>query len=170
VATKDPKTAGCPSDRDKDGILDADDACPDNAGPPDRDPRKNGCPMAYVKEGQIRILEAIEFVKNSAELDPGRDTVLEAVTRVLREHPEIPRIRIEGHTDNQGSTDGNLAVSKKRARAVMTWLVKHGVAAARLDSQGYGPARPISDNATDEGRSANRRIEFHVVADEAPTP
>jgi outer membrane protein OmpA-like peptidoglycan-associated protein len=163
VRTDDPKTNGCPSDRDKDGIPDAQDACPDNPGPPNPDPAKNGCPIALVQKGQIRIMEQIKFRTGSAELDPASDSVLEAVRAVFVAHAEIRRLRVEGHTDNVGSVDYNLHLSKTRARSVMDWLVKHGIESKRLESQGYGFMRPIAENTTDAGRRDNRRVEFHIV-------
>jgi len=163
VRTNDPKTNGCPSDRDGDGIPDTQDACPDNPGPPNADPAKNGCPIALVQKGQIRITEQIKFRTASAELDPASDSVLEAVRAVFVAHPEIRRLRVEGHTDNMGSVEYNLHLSKSRAKSVMDWLVKHGIEAKRLESQGYGFMRPIADNKTEEGRRDNRRVEFHII-------
>ncbi len=163
VKTDDPKTNGCPADRDKDGILDAADACPENPGPPNSDPAKNGCPLAVVQRGQIRIMEQIKFRSGSAEIDPASDNVLDAVRAVLQEHTEIHRLRVEGHTDNVGSLEFNLKLSKTRAKSVLVWLVQHGIDGKRLDSQGYGFMRPIADNTTEAGRHDNRRVEFHIV-------
>ncbi|MFT3914442.1 MAG: OmpA family protein [Anaeromyxobacteraceae bacterium] len=71
---------------------------------------------------------------------------------------------VEGHTDNVGAEATNTALSKKRAAAVVDWLVKKGgVSADRLVSTGFGPTKPIADNATEEGRSANRRVEMVIV-------
>ncbi len=166
VKTADPKTNGCPSDRDNDGIPDTLDACPDNAGPPNPDPAKNGCPMAVVQAGQIRIMEQVRFRFGKADLDPASDPILEAVRQVMAEHAGILQVRVEGHTDNKGGAAYNLNLSKARAHAVVAWLVTHGVEQGRLQSQGYGPARPIADNKTEDGRRENRRVEFHIVDDE----
>ncbi len=168
--SSDPKTAGCPADRDHDGILGAEDACPDSPGPKNTDPKKNGCPLAAVKEGLIVIREQIKFRLNKADLDPASNSVLEAVLSVLTAHPEIRKVRIEGHTDSQGSADHNLKLSKARALSVLKWLVGHGVAAPRLESQGYGMTHPIADNSTDDGRRDNRRVEFHIVDNERTDP
>jgi outer membrane protein OmpA-like peptidoglycan-associated protein len=69
---------------------------------------------------------------------------------------------IGGHTDNVGAEDRNLALSENRAKAVMDYLVSKGVASNRLTFKGYGASRPLADNATADGRSRNRRIEFLV--------
>ncbi len=156
---------GSPSagDRDHDGVPDATDACPDEPGPPSPDPDKDGCPDAFVRKGRIHLRTAIKFLENSAELDPSATPTLDAVQHVLATHPAIVHLRIEGHTDDQGSFANNLLVSKKRAKTVSDWLAAHGVAPTRLESQGYGSAMPIADNATPEGREQNRRIELVLI-------
>jgi OmpA-OmpF porin, OOP family len=174
VKTSDPKTNGCPKehpDRDGDGIPNDVDACPDFAGKPDPDPTKNGCPKAYLVGDQIRITEQVRFKVNGAVIEPGKDSeeVLVAVRLVLEENPTITKVRVEGHTDNRGAAAANKKLSQARAAAVVEWLVKHGVDAARLTSVGHGMERPIDANDTEEGRQANRRVEFHIEA-RAPSP
>jgi OmpA-OmpF porin, OOP family len=165
LKTADPKTNGCPDqDRDKDNIPNNDDACPDEPGPPDPDPKRNGCPKAFVREGQIKILDQVKFKTGSAQLQPGKDStdVLQAVLKVLSTHPEIKKVRVEGHTDSQGSAPVNKKLSGDRAATVVKWLTAHGVEKDRLSSQGFGPDRPIGDNKTEDGRRNNRRVEFHI--------
>ena len=72
-------------------------------------------------------------------------------------------VRIEGHTDSAGVPEQNLALSERRATAVVEQLVLRGVSAQRLSAEGFGDRRPIGDNATRAGRAANRRIELVVV-------
>ncbi len=158
----DPGKNGCPPDRDGDGVLDTEDACPDAPGERNADPRKNGCPAARVEQGQIKILERIEFKTNSAELLPSSDPVLEAVRKILEEHAEITRLAVEGHTDNVGKAEYNDRLSQRRANSVLKWLTKHGIARARLEAHGFGMRRPIESNFTAEGREHNRRVEFHI--------
>lgn len=165
LKTADPKTNGCPDpDRDKDGIPNDQDACPDEPGKPDPDPKRNGCPKAFVKDGQIMILDQVKFKTSSAEILPGKDSldVLEAVQRVLKDHMEIMRVRIEGHTDSRGDKNYNKTLSANRAAAVVKWLTSHGIDAGRLTSAGFGTERPIATNDTDAGRQQNRRVEFHI--------
>lgn len=177
VKTDDPKTNGCPPpppppdpDRDKDGIANDVDACPDDAGKADPDPKKNGCPAAFVRGGQIRITDQVKFRTSSAVIVPGKDSedILTAVKTVLDQHPEIAKLRIEGHTDNRGNPRANQALSLARATAVKKWLVAHGVAEARLASVGFGADRPIDSNDTEEGRTLNRRVELHIEPGAAP--
>jgi OmpA-OmpF porin, OOP family len=165
VRTTDPTTTGCPlpKDSDKDTILDPEDACPEAPGPRDADPKKNGCPAARVEQGQIKILERVEFENNSAKLRPESTRILEAVLAVMNEHTELTKLSVEGHTDNRGAPKHNLDLSRRRAASVMKWLTDHGVAKERLTSQGFGMTKPIDSNDTDAGRQNNRRVEFHIL-------
>ncbi len=170
LKTSDPKTNGCPDpDRDKDGIANELDACPDEPGKPDPDPKKNGCPKAFVAAGQIRILDQVKFKTASAEIDKGKDSedVLQAVLDVLTKHPELKKVRVEGHTDNRGGAAMNKKLSADRAASVVKWLVARGIDKARLTSAGFGEERPIASNDTEEGRRNNRRVEFHIDASDA---
>jgi OOP family OmpA-OmpF porin len=164
LATSDPKTNGCPDpDRDKDGIPNETDACPDQAGKPNADPKKNGCPVAYVAQGTIQILDQVRFETASAKIvGKDSDETLAAVADVLANHPEIKAVSVEGHTDDRGAAGMNKRLSAARAASVVKWLVDHGVKAARLTSVGFGFERPLVPNDSDEGRTKNRRVEFHI--------
>jgi len=180
VATDDPETNGCPpparvplEDTDGDGIFDDVDACPGLRGVRTTDPRTTGCPppkapepppaVAVVTTTEIAIAEAVLFVTDSAELVGESGRVLEAVADALAKHPEIARVRVEGHTDSIGDAVHNASLSARRAASVVAWLVERGVAPSRLESAGYGSSRPIADNATEEGRAKNRRVVFTIV-------
>ncbi|MBX3226353.1 MAG: OmpA family protein [Labilithrix sp.] len=163
--SEDPKKNGCPiGDKDKDGIKDDVDACPDEPGPASPDPKRNGCPMAFISQGQIKILDQVKFKTGSAAIENGKDSeeVLEAVRAVLQTHTEIKKIRIEGHTDNKGAAAMNKKLSADRAASVKTWLVKKGIAADRMSTTGFGLEKPIDTNETETGRKNNRRVEFHI--------
>jgi outer membrane protein OmpA-like peptidoglycan-associated protein len=164
IKTDDPKTNGCPGDRDGDGVLDIADACPDVPGPANADPKKNGCPIAFLTDTQIRITDQIKFRFGLAQLDPASDGVLQAVLEIVKTHAEIKTIKIEGHTDNVGTPERNRTLSTARAAAVADWLVKHGIDRKRVVAEGFGLTRPLEPNETDEGRAANRRVEFHIEA------
>jgi outer membrane protein OmpA-like peptidoglycan-associated protein len=86
-----------------------------------------------------------------------------SLVKILTEHPEIKKMRVEGHTDAQGKAKANKKLSQKRAASVVKWLTKYGVSKKRLYSEGWGQERPIATNNTDEGRRENRRVEFHIV-------
>ncbi len=161
----DPARPGCPApDRDHDTVPDAVDHCPDQPGAPSTDPMRNGCPgLVRVEQGMIHILEQVFFATDRDVILPRSNRVLTAVADVLRATPAIHRLAVEGHTDNVGTEAHNMDLSRRRANAVMNWLVAHGVEATRLEAHGYGPTRPIESNATAAGRAHNRRSDFRII-------
>lgn len=155
---------GCPiKDSDGDGILDPQDACPTVPGPANADPEKNGCPPARIENDQIVITERVEFKTDSAELLGTSTGILTAVMNILKEHTELKRVLVEGHTDNVGGARYNKGLSERRAKSVVKWLVEHGVEPHRLLDAGIGLERPIDTNNTAAGRQKNRRVEFHIL-------
>ena len=105
----------------------------------------------------------MKFKTGSAELaGKESDELLGAVRGVLVAHPEIKKLRVEGHTDNKGDAGNNKRLSQQRAETVAKWLTNHGIDKARLSSAGFGAEKPIDSNDTDPGRTNNRRVEFHV--------
>jgi outer membrane protein OmpA-like peptidoglycan-associated protein len=162
--TSDPATNGCPGDTDGDTIRDDKDACPNEKGKADPDPKKNGCPVAVrVTEQEIIILQQVQFDTARATIKPVSNALLDEVAAVLKEHPEISRIEVQGHTDNKGGEAYNKRLSNDRSKAVMNALIKRGIEAGRLSQKGYGLSEPIADNATEEGRAKNRRVQFKIL-------
>jgi outer membrane protein OmpA-like peptidoglycan-associated protein len=164
---------GCPEvDADNDGIPDTQDACPTEPGKPNKDPKLNGCPLVKidVEEGVWKPLQQVHFKTGSAEILPESFPLLQEVADLLKSHAEVKRMSIDGHTDDRGGMDLNMKLSAARAASVMKWLVQHGIPQERLESHGYGPTRPVADNKTDEGRAANRRVEFKIVEQEGGPP
>ncbi len=178
--TSDPRTSGCPEvaapppppnpDRDGDGVPNDVDACPDEPGKGDPDPKKNGCPKAFLQGGVIKITEQVKFKTASAEIVPGKESsdILDAVVAVLKAHPEIKAIRVEGHTDDRGDAAKNKTLSQARAESVAKWLETHGIEKSRLAASGFGAEKAIDTNATELGRTNNRRVEFHVEQGSGP--
>ena len=82
---------------------------------------------------------------------------------MLYDHADI-EIRIEGHTDSQGSSSYNLRLSQDRAASVRAYLIQQGIAPDRMESVGFGEERPVDTNDTPEGRAVNRRVEFHITS------
>lgn len=164
VATADPERFGCPFDTDGDGFVDAVDACPNEKGEAHEDPKKQGCPKSVrVEATQIVILQEVNFATGSDKISPDSFSLLDQVGSVLKQHPEIARLAVDGHTDNVGSEKSNLTLSQKRAVAVVTWLVEHGIDARRMEARGFGPRRPLVPNTTKEGKAKNRRVEFQIL-------
>ncbi|MDF3065177.1 MAG: porin [Polyangiaceae bacterium] len=170
-ASADPEQNGCPGDTDGDGIRDDQDACPREKGKPDSDPSKNGCPsLVRVTNNEIVILQQVQFKTASDVILPSSDDLLQQVSAVLKEHPELTKVEIQGHTDNRGSAALNQALSQRRAASVVKWLVNRGgVEAARLTPKGYGKDDPIETNDTEEGRQKNRRVQFRILTTDKAT-
>ena len=104
--------------------------------------------------------QGILFATGSATLRPESTPTLKEIARTLDRHQDL-RLRIEGHTDNTGSEATNRALSEARAAAVREHLVHtYGIAAERLETEGFGPSRPVAQNNTPEGRESNRRVEL----------
>jgi OOP family OmpA-OmpF porin len=110
----------------------------------------------------ISTTQAIYFKSGSAELDRTSEPLLNSVADIANRCPAA-RVEVTGHTDSIGSRDSNRQLSASRARAVVGYLVQHGVPASRIESSGFGDTRPIAANDTEDHRAKNRRIEFRVL-------
>lgn len=174
--SRDPLMHGCPEvpvDTDADAVPDAYDACPKQPGIPTAARRTHGCPKlapvpspaptAKLSDRSIEISEQVQFETGTAVLVPDSARVLAAVARVLLDDPSLALVEVAGHTDGTGTPESNVALSTERARAVLEWLVAHGVARSRLMAVGHGESLPLSDNATEAGKARNRRVEFRVL-------
>lgn len=116
-----------------------------------------------IVEDVIDIQESVYFETGKAVIKAESFALLDEVAQILVEHPELSRIRIEGHTDSRGSASYNLKLSKRRASAVVAYLIGKDVAAERLESDGYGETRPINPSNTEQAWTENRRVDFYVV-------
>ncbi|MGC3962765.1 MAG: OmpA family protein [Rhodocyclaceae bacterium] len=114
--------------------------------------------VAIALDSDVLLNEHIEFPSGSAQIPDEVTARLQLIARVLKDDDRV--VRIVGHTDNTGDADGNMRLSLQRAQAVVDHLIKEGVPADYLRAEGMGQEKPIADNATDEGRQKNRRIEF----------
>ncbi len=150
------KYKGCPiPDTDGDGVNDEEDKCPTTPGPKSN----NGCPE--LKQYNFEA-KNIQFETGSAAFTKSATAELNKLATIMSEHKEIKKVTIEGHTDNTGKAEKNMALSQKRVDAVKAYMEKRGVEASRLAVQAYGDTKPAGDNATPAGRAANRRVEFKV--------
>lgn len=110
------------------------------------------------KSGHVAVY-GIHFDTGKATLQADSDQVLGEIAKLMAESADL-KLRVEGHTDNQGNAATNQVLSEKRAQAVVAWLSAHGVSASRLTAQGFGQTKPVADNSTEEGRAKNRRVEL----------
>jgi OmpA-OmpF porin, OOP family len=101
----------------------------------------------------------IHFDIGKAVIQPDSEPILTEIVKLLQQNPDL-KLRIEGHTDNQGNSVTNQSLSEKRAQAVVLWLTAKGINASRLSAKGFGASQPVGDNATDQGRAQNRRVEL----------
>jgi outer membrane protein OmpA-like peptidoglycan-associated protein len=129
-------------------------------------------PAVTVKEedNRLHLGERVFFAFNKDTIDPVSFPMLDEVARFIREHPELGPIRIDGHTDDQGSLQYNLELSQRRARAILEYLGTRGVPKDRLSHVGYGKRCPLLPNSTEEGRATNRRVDFILVGRERRQP
>ena len=114
-----------------------------------------------LERGKSIVLQGITFLSGSAKLTRSSEEMLERGYVALLIHTDL-KVEIAGYTDNVGTQLKNEQLSQRRADAVRTRLIAKGISAARLTAKGYGMRNPVETNSTPEGRSRNRRIEFHV--------
>ncbi|MFI5396716.1 MAG: OmpA family protein [Candidatus Binatia bacterium] len=107
------------------------------------------------------VLRAVHFDFDKSNIRPDARVILDEAASILKERKDI-NVAIQGHTDGVGSDKYNMKLSHRRAASVEEYLVKHGVAAGRLASEGFGKRQPVASNDTDEGRAQNRRVELQV--------
>ncbi len=175
---------GCPElDNDRDRLPDAVDACPDEAEDGDNYQDEDGCPepgpdavVVTRTDSRLLVSQRVYFDYDSDTIKSVSHPLLDEVAATLRRNPDITRLRIEGHTDQAGTPEYNMDLSFRRARAVVEYLVAHGVAQDRLEYQGYGQTRPTTAADAPGAADLNRRVEFTIVQQaaapqaSAPTP
>jgi outer membrane protein OmpA-like peptidoglycan-associated protein len=122
---------------------------------------------AKLVGNKIEITEKVMFDYNKATIKVESHSLLADVAKVISDHKQIQKIRVEGHTDADGQDAYNKKLSQQRADAVKAFLVKSGIDGKVLESVGYGEEKPIADNESEEGKEKNRRVEFVVVQDGA---
>jgi outer membrane protein OmpA-like peptidoglycan-associated protein len=115
-----------------------------------------------IEVGKSYRVSDIRYATSSADITKSSEYILDELITFLNENATV-KIRIEGHTDNVGSMEQNMALSADRAFTVMEYLRNKGVAAGRLAFKGFGPTQPLASNDTQEGRAQNRRTAFVIT-------
>lgn len=115
-----------------------------------------------LKEGMTLKIEGLKFEANSDSLTEDSWKSVKELESFLKKHKDI-EVEISGHTDNTGSTNDNLALSQKRANALRKILKQKDIDVTRIKAKGYGETKPISTNATEEGKAENRRTEITIL-------
>jgi len=157
-------------DSDGDGVADKLDKCPntpagtvvDGAGCPIKVPAPVVTEKVIVTEADRKVVRDaianLEFDLGKATIRSKSYTTLNRVAALLVE--KNFSLKLAGHTDNTGSRELNMRLSKERAESVKAYLVSQGANASRIEATGYGPDQPIATNKTAAGRQQNRRVEF----------
>jgi outer membrane protein OmpA-like peptidoglycan-associated protein len=141
---------GCPDEPETVNTYQDDDGCPDKA--------------VVVEKKKIVILQTVLFYFNETRIKEESFPLLDEVVTVLKDNPQLLKIRIEGHTDERGDAGYNKKLSAGRVKTVLDYLVEKGIDQARLTSQGLGESKPLVKNAqTEEDHQKNRRVEFIIV-------
>jgi OmpA-OmpF porin, OOP family len=153
---------GCPqvkesTDGDGDGVPNSRDKCPETQK--GLQVNSQGCVIA-----QKTSIKGVTFQANSANLTAEGRATLDGVADTLKDQEDL-KVEIAGHTDAIGSEAYNTLLSQQRAEAVRAYLAEKGVDEDRMSAVGYGELEPVDSNETDEGRKANRRVEFRISTD-----
>ncbi len=144
-------------DDDGDGIFNAQDRCPSTL--PGLRVDQYGCAM----EGAIATIAGVRFVTGAARIEPASTPALIRLTDALEGQPSM-RIEVRGHTDSVGNAASNLRLSEQRAATIGRYLETEGIETWRITTVGFGATRPVADNATEDGRASNRRVEIRVIS------
>lgn len=140
--------AAVKKDSDKDGVYDEDDQCP-------------GTPLgATVNPVGCWVLDNVLFDFDKDVIKPIAYPLLDDVAKILEKNP-VMGIELQGHCDNVGSPEYNMALSLRRAHAVKNYLIGQGILKNRMATEGFGFTKPVALNGTDTGRSLNRRVEIN---------
>ena len=108
------------------------------------------------------VLRNVHFDFNKSTIRPDARPVLDEAVQILKTEEPSAAVVVEGHTDSVGSDSYNMKLSHRRANAVRDYLVRGGIAASRIHTEGFGESRPVASNATADGRAQNRRVELHL--------
>jgi OOP family OmpA-OmpF porin len=147
-------TRGCELDSDGDGVVDSVDKCPNSVT--GEKVNRSGCKPKVTRVEEIRL--EVHFASSSVSIQPNYQAPVQKLAEFMRKFTDL-NVIIEGYTDSQGSVEFNQLLSERRAQAIKTALVeRYGIATSRVTIKGYGESRPIASNETSAGRLENRRV------------
>jgi OOP family OmpA-OmpF porin len=118
--------------------------------------------ITLTRSGETMRLSHLIFAQGKSTIDPKSYGELDEVSQMMKENSKIV-IQLEGHTDNQGSSKANLALSEERVEAVKRYLVTKGIAKDRIKTKAFGGSQPLSNEMTQEARAMNRRVEMRIL-------
>ncbi len=118
--------------------------------------------LTPVKSGRRLPLNQVRFAQSSSRLEAGSQSELMKLVDLMKEYPGM-EILLEGHTDNQGDFNKNLALSEERVKNVKRFLESKGIGPERIQIKAWGSSRPVTHNLTEDSRRQNRRVELTVL-------
>jgi peptidoglycan-associated lipoprotein len=118
---------------------------------------------AYAREARAALTAAVHFDFDQSDLRSEDRTILDAKVPILQSNTGV-MLTIQGHTDERGSDEYNLALGQRRAATVKRYLVDHGIADSRLQTITYGEERPVAQGSDESAWAQNRRAEFEITA------
>lgn len=120
--------------------------------------------ISLTPSGQTMRLTHLIFAQGKSTIDPKSFAELDEVSQMMKENSKMV-IQLEGHTDNQGSSKANMALSEDRVEAVKRYLVSKNIAKDRIKTKAFGGTQPLANEMTQEARSMNRRVEMRILKD-----
>ncbi|MGV3639175.1 MAG: OmpA family protein [Adhaeribacter sp.] len=125
--------------------------------------------VAFIEDKNKAVDKTTWFTFDRLHFETGSATILTEsqeqlnnIAEIMKAYPGV-EIKIGGYTDNVGNPASNMKLSQSRAKAVQEALQQAGIAASRLEAEGYGEQHPVADNSSEEGRARNRRIDVRVT-------
>ena len=151
-------------DRDSHGLLDAIDNCIDGVENRNGYQDSDGCPDEIPNDlaSILGVMHGVEFEYDKWVLRVSSFPVLDRAIEVLKQYPDV-RIEISSHVASTGSEEYGRSPTGKRADTIKRYFVEHGIDAARLETRGFGPDKPIDTNKTAQGRAKNLRVELTIL-------
>ena len=125
-------------------------------------PREEIKKLAWISGNKIELAEPIKFLLNEAVILPESLPVVNYVLKVMQENPGL-KVRVEGHTDDEGPARYNQELSEYRSIWIKIFLMARGITADRIQVFGFGKSRPVASNTTPAGREKNRRVELRII-------
>ena len=127
-----------------------------------------GAEVKRVDDGIVVTFDeksGVTFAFNKADLTAEAKTLLNKMVNVLKEYPDT-NVIVAGHTDSKGKAEYNMGLSERRAKAVTNFFTSNGLSASRFTTKWFGATQPAYDNATEEGRAKNRRVNIAIIPNE----
>ncbi|AGP36733.1 OmpA family protein [Sorangium cellulosum] len=158
---------GCKSvDPDGDGFVAEADKCPAEAEVKNNYKDDDGCPdvpRVELANNEVKLNEKIAFTAGKADIEPASQELLANIAQILKDNPQIQFVEVAAHSEKVGSDWATVALTKKRADAVVKALTGLGVEKNRLRSAGYGAHCASDAGETEEAKEKNRRVEIKIM-------